>query len=84
MSRWLVGSSIMMKLWATVRILARQSRVFSPPERAETGLSTASPLKRNEPSMCRRAPSLAPGWTSRRLARTVDFMSSASTRCWAK
>ena len=54
MSRWLVGSSIMMKLWATVRIFARQSRVFSPPERDPTDLSTASPEKRNAPSMCRK------------------------------
>ena len=65
MSRWFVGSSIMRKLCGTVRIFARQSRVFSPPERAETGLSTASPPKRNEPSMCRSIPSEAPGWTSR-------------------
>lgn len=45
-SRWLVGSSRMMKFGLPLRIFAMATRAFSPGERTETFLKTSSPVKR--------------------------------------
>ena len=62
--------------------MARDSRVFSPPESTPAGLLTSSPLKRNEPSTLRVSVSPSSGAADFMFSRTVRVTSRFSCS-WA-
>ena len=77
-----MGSSSSSTLAPDTTSVASASRVFSPPDSTPAGLSTSSPLNRNEPSTLRTPVSPSSGAAERMFSRTVREVSRVSCS-WA-
>ncbi len=82
-SRWLVGSSIRIRLPGLTSSRASATRERSPPDSTLTGLSTSSPENMNAPRIDRTRATGAAGLARCTTSCTVAVMSSVSPWCWA-